>query len=100
MLLDDAGLLNGLQALPSWNQYFDHPKGSILGLYAASLYLPTIVTAYIGDILSQRFGRRFTLALGSFIALAGACINAFANSAGMWVAGIYPSPFNASRILS
>ncbi|KAF7133887.1 hypothetical protein CNMCM5793_005353 [Aspergillus hiratsukae] len=85
--VNDAGLLNGLQALPSWNQYFDHPKGSILGLYAASLYLPTIVTAYVGDILSQRFGRRFTLALGSFIALAGACINAFANSAGMWVAG-------------
>lgn len=87
MLLDDAGLLNGLQAVTSWNEFFDHPKGTILGLYAASLYLPSIVTAYLGDFLSQRFGRRITLALGSFIVLAGGFINAFASSAGMWVAG-------------
>ncbi|KAH2932256.1 hypothetical protein KXW73_006012 [Aspergillus fumigatus] len=86
MLLDDAGLLNGLQAVTSWNEFFDHPKGTILGLYAASLYLPSIVTAYLGDFLSQRFGRRITLALGSFIVLAGGFINAFASSAGMWVA--------------
>lgn len=91
-MLDDAGLLNGLQAVTAWNEFFDHPKGTILGLYAASLYLPSIVTAYLGDFLSQRFGRRVTLALGSFLVLAGGFINTFANSAGMWVAGNYPSP--------
>ncbi|KAF4156612.1 hypothetical protein CNMCM6069_006510 [Aspergillus lentulus] len=87
VMLDDAGLLNGLQAVTAWNEFFDHPKGTILGLYAASLYLPSIVTAYLGDFLSRRFGRRVTLALGSFLVLAGGFINTFANSAGMWVAG-------------
>jgi MFS family permease len=98
-MLDDAGLLNGLQAVTSWNEFFDHPKGTTLGLYAASLYLPSIVTAYLGDFLSQRFGRRITLALGSFVVLAGGFINAFANSAGMWVAGNYLLPFGAFGIL-
>ncbi|GFF57348.1 sugar transporter (hexose transporter [Aspergillus udagawae] len=86
-MIDDAGLLNGLQAVASWNEFFDHPQGTTLGLYAASLYLPSFLTAYLGDFLSQRFGRRYTLALGSFVVLAGGLINAFANSAGMWVAG-------------
>jgi MFS family permease len=89
---DDAGLLNGLQAVDSWNRFFDHPTGTTLGLYAASLYLPSIVTAYLGDYLSERFGRRFALAVGSFIVLAGGFINAFATNAGMWVAGnVYSS---------
>lgn len=87
MVLDDAGLLNGLQAVVAWNEYFDYPKGTTLGLYAASLYIPSIVTAYLGDFLSQHYGRRCALAVGSVLVLAGSFINAFAINSGMWVAG-------------
>ncbi|KFY50103.1 hypothetical protein V495_00347, partial [Pseudogymnoascus sp. VKM F-4514 (FW-929)] len=87
MILDDAGLLNGLQAVVAWNEYFDYPKGTTLGLYAASLYIPSIVTAYLGDFLSQHYGRRCALAVGSVLVLAGSFINAFAMNSGMWVAG-------------
>lgn len=86
-ILDDASLLNGLQAIASWQQFLNHPKGPILGLYTAILYLPSIVTAYLGDFLSQRFGRRPALALGSFIVLAGSLVNALAINPGMWIAG-------------
>lgn len=85
--LDDASLLNGLQAIASWEQFLDHPKGAILGLYTAILYLPSILTAYLGDFVSQRFGRRLALTLGSFVVLAGSFINALAVNPGMWVAG-------------
>lgn len=87
MILDDAGLLNGLQAVVAWNEYFDYPKGTTLGLYAASLYIPSIVTAYLGDFLSQHYGRRYALAIGSIVVLAGSFINAFAINSRMWVAG-------------
>ncbi|UKZ91446.1 uncharacterized protein TrAFT101_006424 [Trichoderma asperellum] len=85
--LDDASLLTGLQAMASWGQFVDHPKGSILGLYTAILFLPSILTAYLGDFVSQHFGRRIALALGSLIVLAGSLINALAVNPAMWVTG-------------
>ncbi|KAH7168188.1 general substrate transporter [Fusarium sp. MPI-SDFR-AT-0072] len=83
----DASLLTGLQALDSWAIFLHHPKGPILGLYTATLFLPSIVTAYVGDYLSQHLGRRFALALGSFLVLAGSFVNALAINPEMWVAG-------------
>ena len=35
----DGSLLNGLQALPSWQTNFGQPKGIQLGLIAATYYL-------------------------------------------------------------
>lgn len=84
---DDAALLNGLQANKSWNLFFNHPNGAVLGLYTATMYLPAVLAAYIGDVLSHRFGRRIALGLGSFIVLAGGLINAFASNPAMWLAG-------------
>ncbi|KAH9875145.1 hypothetical protein J1614_004635, partial [Plenodomus biglobosus] len=86
-LVYDGGLLNGLQAIAAWNVFLDYPRGPILGLYAATLFLPSIVTAYIGDYMSARYGRRLALATGTFLAFVGALVNTFATNAGMWVAG-------------
>lgn len=30
--VDDAGILNGLQAVESLNTFFNHPKGVVLGV--------------------------------------------------------------------
>lgn len=67
--------------------YFNHPTGNLLGLYAASFYLPSAISAYLGDGLAQRYGRKIAVALGTIVILAGSLINAFATSSGMWVAG-------------
>ncbi|CBX93191.1 similar to hexose transporter [Plenodomus lingam JN3] len=83
----DGGLLNGLQAIEAWNVFLNYPRGVILGLYASTLFLPSIVTAYIGDFLSARYGRRLALAVGTLLAFAGALVNTFAHNAGTWVAG-------------
>lgn len=37
----DGSLLNGLQAMSTWQRYFDSPTGNILGLVSASAYFPT-----------------------------------------------------------
>lgn len=86
-----GALLSGLQALPSWNEYFDSPKGNLLGLYTASYFLPSIVTAFLGDFLAHRYGRRPCIAIGMLIILVGACLNAAAQSVAMWVAGQFPA---------
>ncbi|KAL2129612.1 hypothetical protein VTI74DRAFT_7527 [Chaetomium olivicolor] len=86
-VVNDASLLNGLQAMASWDEFLNHPRGAILGLYTATLYLPSIVTAYLGDYTSRRFGRKPAVALGSFLVLAGSLINALAVNPEMWVVG-------------
>jgi hypothetical protein len=34
----DGSLLNGLQIIPAWGDYFGHPAGQNLGLISASFY--------------------------------------------------------------
>jgi MFS family permease len=68
-------------------RYFKQPTGALLGIYAASFVLPSIFTAFIGDYLSTKFGRRACILIANAIILAGALINTFTVSIGMWCAG-------------
>lgn len=83
----DASLLNGLQAMDQWSEYFDNPSGNFLGLISASLFLPAIVTPYISSWINSTWGRKVALAVGSLIIILGAFINAFAQNVGMFIAG-------------
>ncbi|KAF4547901.1 Sugar (and other) transporter-like protein 28 [Elsinoe fawcettii] len=83
----DASLLNGLQALPQWKRYFNNPNSSYLGLISASLFLPAIITPYFSQYISDRWGRKASLAVGSVLLIIGAFVNAFAVNAGMFIGG-------------
>ncbi|KAJ9613881.1 hypothetical protein H2200_002017 [Cladophialophora chaetospira] len=83
----DASLLNGLQAMPQWKEYFNSPNSSFLGLISASLFLPAIFTPYISSAINSRWGRKASLAVGSVILIAGAFVNAFAHNVGTFIAG-------------
>ncbi|KAH8816080.1 general substrate transporter [Xylogone sp. PMI_703] len=83
----DASLLNGLQALPQWTDYFNHPSSGRLGLISASLFLPAIVTPYISSIINTRWGRKPALAIGSVLIIAGALTNGLAKNTGTFIAG-------------
>lgn len=73
--------------MDQWNTYFNEPGGSTLGLISASLFLPAIVTPYIASWISDTWGRKICLAVGSLLLILGAFINAFATSLGMFIAG-------------
>jgi len=83
----DASLLNGLQAMPQWKDYFNSPSSSFLGLISASLFLPAIVTPYISSAINSRWGRKASLAVGSVILIVGAFVNAFAKNIGTFIVG-------------
>jgi MFS family permease len=82
-----ASLLGGFQAIPSWIKFFNAPKGTTLGLYAASYFLPSVFTAYIGDFISGRYGRRWAIFVGMFLMLVGGVLNSFAVNIAMWIVG-------------
>ncbi|KAJ0417134.1 general substrate transporter [Aspergillus carlsbadensis] len=86
----DSSLLNGLQSVPKWQEYFDQPTGAILGLMSASYPLGAILSTPFSAIVSDRYGRRWSILIGSIIMIAGVAIQTASNSL---------APFIVSRIV-
>ncbi|GJN89026.1 hypothetical protein Rhopal_002000-T1 [Rhodotorula paludigena] len=83
----DGSYMTGLQSMPSWNEFFDHPKGNKLGIISASSYLPTLVLSPVYPILCDRLGRRYSAIIGSVGIIIGAIIGALANGLAMLIVG-------------
>jgi MFS family permease len=56
----DGSMMNGLQTLPHWQEYFNHPEGSMLGILNAIMSLGSLAALpavpYTADILGRRMG--------------------------------------------
>ncbi|KAK1622958.1 lactose permease [Colletotrichum phormii] len=60
----DGSMMNGLQTLPQWRQFFGNPEGAILGLMNAVYPLGKVVALFIVTYISDRYGRKLPLVLG------------------------------------
>ncbi|KAJ7773293.1 general substrate transporter [Mycena metata] len=72
----DSSLINGLQILPDWQDFFHYPTGRILGIINSAQSIGGLAglpfTPY--DYASDLLGRRAALFLGSLIMLAGVAL--------------------------
>ncbi|KAJ5974331.1 hypothetical protein N7481_011541 [Penicillium waksmanii] len=82
----DGSMINGLQSLPYWQIYFDHPKGSILGFFNASTSLGSIIGLPFIPPLLDRYGRKSGIVVGSLIVVLGLGLQSGALNLGMFVA--------------
>ncbi|CAM1509589.1 Fc.00g033280.m01.CDS01 [Cosmosporella sp. VM-42] len=62
----DGSLMNGLQSLPQWREYFGNPHGQMLGLVNAAQSIGSVLALPFVGILSDKFGRKPVL-LGGLI---------------------------------
>ncbi|KAL0942055.1 lactose permease [Colletotrichum truncatum] len=76
----DGSMMNGLQALPQWRQYFNRPQGAILGLMNAIYPAGKIVALFIVAYVSDRFGRKRTMAVGAIACIGIPLLQAFAKT--------------------
>ncbi|KDN70438.1 putative sugar transporter [Colletotrichum sublineola] len=89
----DGSLINNLQQINQWQKgkrqpsYFDHPQKSILGALSASYWVGNILGVVLIPPVADRFGRRFAIAMGSFLCIGGAAICAATTNTGAFVAG-------------
>ncbi|KAJ4190377.1 hypothetical protein NW755_005518 [Fusarium falciforme] len=83
----DGSLLNGVQILPSWNEDFDHPSGSVLGIVSTIQVIGGIAALPFAPMLADRLGRRYGILIGSLIILAGAGIQGGGSSMGTFLGG-------------
>ncbi|KAM6519889.1 hypothetical protein FALCPG4_013465 [Fusarium falciforme] len=105
----DGSLMNGLQALPSWKNDFNNPKGHTLGFVNAAQSFGSILALPLCGLLSDKIGRKKTLLLGGVIITLASVIQAAAVNYGMFVASrvlvgvgaitiIQPSPMLISEL--
>lgn len=69
-----GSLMNGLQSLQQWRDYFGHPTGATLGLVNAAQSIGSVLALpFIGN-LSDRFGRKPVLLTGILLVIAATII--------------------------
>ncbi|KAM0273540.1 hypothetical protein ACHAQH_008289 [Verticillium albo-atrum] len=76
----DGSLLNGLQTMDTWQNYFDHPTGSRLGLYSAVPGLGGLAVLPIAPYIADILGRKIGTAVGCSMIVAGALMQAMTQS--------------------
>ncbi|KAI5240509.1 hypothetical protein E4T42_08352, partial [Aureobasidium subglaciale] len=67
----DGSLLNGLQAMDPWQEYFGHPNGSTLGLFSAILQIGAFSAIFFSSYLADLLGRRMGVTVGIVILIGG-----------------------------
>ncbi|KAF5967146.1 lactose permease [Fusarium coicis] len=67
-------MMSGLQAVPSWDNYFDKPRGALLGIMSAILPLGCVVATPFISLVGDRYGRRMGIFVGAVIMIIGAAI--------------------------
>ncbi|KAF4967696.1 hypothetical protein FSARC_4756 [Fusarium sarcochroum] len=60
----DGSMMNGLQTLPQWREYFDNPEGALLGLMNSVYPLGKVVSLFVVSYICDRSGRKLPLLIG------------------------------------
>ncbi|KAH8176524.1 sugar transporter domain-containing protein [Sarocladium implicatum] len=72
----DGSLLNGLQTMEPWREYFNHPEGSRLGLFTAIMNIGGFSALLFSSYVADYFGRRIGVAIGLVILFVGTIMQA------------------------
>lgn len=82
----DGSMLNGLNILPSYTDYF-HLNPATTGLNTASVFIGGFFGPLVSGVMSDRLGRRPAIFWGAAISLIGIIIQAAAQNIAMFVIG-------------
>ncbi|MCJ1308864.1 hypothetical protein MMC25_002519 [Agyrium rufum] len=82
----DGSMVNGLQALTPWQDYFNHPTGSILGLLACIMSVGSLAAIPFVPYVADGLGRRMGILIGAIIALFGVVLQTISTNLKMFIA--------------
>ncbi|KIM93674.1 hypothetical protein OIDMADRAFT_137244 [Oidiodendron maius Zn] len=86
----DGSLLNGLQSMETWQDFFKHPVGSNLGIYGAMPGFGGLAVLPFAPYIADNLGRRNGTAIGCLFVLLGALLQSFSSASNpqpMYLAG-------------
>ncbi|KIM92559.1 hypothetical protein OIDMADRAFT_107106 [Oidiodendron maius Zn] len=85
----DGSMMNGLQTLTYWQDYFHNPHGSTQGLLNAIQSVGGVCALPFAPNLSDKLGRKKTIFIGCLIVALGVGLQSGARNIGMFIAGRY-----------
>ncbi|KAF8901107.1 hexose transporter [Mucidula mucida] len=81
----DSSMMNGLQAVDSWDKFFNSPRSTLLGLMSAIYSLGAIVVLPLVPWVSDHLGRRMAIVFGSVLMVIGAALQTASQNFAMFV---------------
>jgi sugar porter (SP) family MFS transporter len=81
----DGSMMNGLQSLTQWKDYFHNPTKGKLGLLNAIQNIGSLAAYPISPYLSDGLGRRAAIFIGSAIMLIACVLQTASQSVGMFI---------------
>lgn len=82
----DGSMMNGLQSLPSWQEYFDHPAGSRLGTLSVGVNIGCLISTPFVSYVCEYAGRRLTIIISCCVVILGAVLQGAAQNFSMFLA--------------
>lgn len=76
ILIFPGSLMNGLQSLIQWREYFNTPTGALLGLVNAAQSIGSVLSLPFVGWFSDRFGRKPVLLAGIILVIVATIIQA------------------------
>lgn len=83
----DGSLINGLQSMTQWQDYFHHPSPSIMGLLTASMAMGSMLAIPIVPYCADLLGRRMGVVIGCAIMLVGIALLSMGFHIAMFIMG-------------
>lgn len=78
-------MMNGLQTLPQWRDYFDSPDSALLGTINAVYPIGKIIALFPCTWLSDRYGRKTPMFAGFIFLVVGAALQGAAQNLPMFI---------------
>ncbi|KAK3677726.1 hypothetical protein LTR78_002576 [Recurvomyces mirabilis] len=82
----DGSMVNGLQSLDVWQNYFHHPTGSMLGLFSAIMSVGSICAIPFVPYIADGLGRRYGIIIGCVIMILGVVLQSISVNFRMFIA--------------
>lgn len=96
----DGSVLNALQGMDIWKKQFGNPNGALLGITSAAYALGAIGSTPFSAMISDRFGRRWSVFIGSIIMICGVIFQCAATNLGLYIGGRVIIGFGISLALA
>ncbi|PVF99738.1 general substrate transporter [Serendipita vermifera] len=81
----DGSMMNGLQSVERWQEYFHHPTPEDLGLFNAIQSIGAFCAIPLAPYVADGLGRKWGIVIGSFIVLIGAILQTATQNLGMFI---------------
>ncbi|VUC30246.1 unnamed protein product [Clonostachys rosea] len=81
----DGSMMNGLQSVSNWREYFGTPSGATLGIFNAAYPLGGVIGVFFISPVADNYGRKVAIGAGAGLCCAGAAIQAGAVNLPMFV---------------